>query len=213
MKMRNLLLFFLLILVLLLTACGNTQMDDGDSNPDPNTPYFDPIGSPSVTAGEMLNFTVNAHDPNNLNIILTSDGTLGPNLNPFTAGASFNATSGSFSWSTDANDVGTYNVQFTATNDAVPPVAATVNITLRVLAMTNTSGENLYVQYCQSCHGVNGAGGSAFTVRCSSEASIREALGLVSQDLAVGAMSGIAGQMSDPTTDIRDIAAFLEGFC
>lgn len=200
--MRNVFLLLLLLATTFLTACGTGETDDGDNANDPKLPYFDPIGTQTVTAGQTMSFTVVAHDPNGGNLTLTYDGTLGPNQNPFTFGANFNSTNGNFAWTTDAGDVGNYSVQFTATNDAVPPLSGSVNITLRVLAVTSTTGQSLYVQHCQRCHGVDGAGGSTFGVQCSNARTITEALGL-------SAMSGI----SLTTQEIQDIAMFLEGFC
>jgi len=200
--MRNAFLVFILGLVALFTlGCGDTE-----ENSNQNAPYFNDLGTPTVTAGDTMSFTVIATDPNDMNnVTLTYDGTLGPNGNPFTAGAAFNETTGVFSWNTDANDVGEYSVWFTATNNAVPPLTTHKQVTLRVMAVptNSSSGETLYIQNCQSCHGVNGAGGagSIFGVQCSSVITITEALNL-------RAMSGI----SLTTQEIQDIANFLQSF-
>ena len=197
--MRNAYLMFLLgLFVFLLSGCGDTE-----ENSNQDAPYFNNIGTPTVTAGERMPFTVIATDPNDMNITLTYDGSLGPNLNPFTAGATFNTTTGEFDWNTDANDIGDYSVTFTATNDAVPPLSTNKVVTLRVVAVptNSSSGETLYIQNCQSCHGVNGAGGSTFGVQCSAAITITEALNL-------SAMSGI----SLTTQEIVDIANFLQSF-
>ena len=198
--MRNVYLIILLgLFVILLAGCGDTE-----ENANQDAPYFNDLGTPTVTAGDTMNFTVVATDPNDMNVMLTYDGSLGSGVNPFNVGATFNTTTGEFDWPTGANDVGTYSVRFTATNDAVPPLSVNKDVTLRVTAVpTNTSsGENLYIQNCQSCHGVNGAGGSTFGVQCSSANTISEALGL-------SAMSGI----SLTTQEIEEIGAFLESFC
>ncbi|WP_455200683.1 c-type cytochrome [Kaarinaea lacus] len=197
--MRNAYLIFLSgLFVFLLSGCG-----DSEENSNQSAPYFNDLGTPTVAAGDTMNFTVVATDPNDMNITLTYDGTLGPYANPFNAGATFNETTGVFNWVTDANDVGDYSVRFTATNDAVPPLTTHKQLTLRIEAVpTNTSsGETLYIQNCQSCHGVNGAGGSTFGVQCSSAITITEALNL-------SAMSGI----SLTTPEIQDIANFLQSF-
>lgn len=210
--MQHTLKIILILMVLLTAACGSGEEDDGDNNPNQDAPFFNSIGTPTAMAGNALNFTVVANDPNSMNLTLTYDGTLGPNANPFTAGANFNPVSGNFTWNTDSGDVGSYSVQFTATNDAVPPLETSVNVTIRVTALVGP-GETLYNQHCASCHGTNGAGGgSAGIVQCSSEITIREALGLVSGVSGVGTMSGIAGSMSDTTNDIQAIANFLESF-
>jgi mono/diheme cytochrome c family protein len=204
--MRNAYLLPLLgFLALLLSGCG-----EGEDNPNQDAPYFDSIGTPTATAGDSINFTVVATDPNQMNVTLTYDGTLGPNANPFNAGATFNATTGAFSWNTDANDIGSYSVQFKATNNAVPPLSTSVNVTINVLAVANNdpTGEDLYNQHCQSCHGPEGVNGSRSAVQCSLEISIREALGLVQGIGAASGMGGIAGQLSD--VDIADIADYLQ---
>ena len=191
--MRNAYLIFLLgFFVLFLAGCGDTE-----ENPNQDAPYFNSIGTPTVTAGETMNFTVTATDPNDMNVTLTYDGSLGPNMNPFTAGASFNDVAGEFDWITDTNDVGTYSVRFTATNDAMPPVSTSINVTLQVLAVgnNNTTGEDLYNQHCLRCHSP--------PLVCRTERDINEALDLVGQ------MSGIAGQLSDRTSDVAAMAEYL----
>ena len=205
--MRNAYLVFLLGLFIVLSAgCGDTE-----ENSNQNAPYFDDLGTPTVTAGETMSFTVIATDPNDMNVTLTYDGTLGPNLNPFTEGATFSETTGVFNWVTDVNDVGDYSVRFTAINDAVPPLTTHKQVTLRVLAVpaNSSSGETLYNQHCQSCHGTNGLNGSsAGIVQCSLEISIREALGLEQGVSGVPAMGGI----SLTSQEIQDIANFLQSF-
>jgi len=175
---------------------------------NPVAPSISVIGPQTITVGGTLNFTVVANDPNGFNVTLSTDGTIGPNGNPYTAGASFNTSTGAFTWNTDSMDVGNYSVQFTATNDAAPPLSASTNIALSVLAVSVTTGENLYNQYCQSCHGTGGVGGSATLVQCSLEISIREALGLEPNVSGVGAMSGIS--LTDQ--QIQAIAAYLQSF-
>jgi mono/diheme cytochrome c family protein len=206
--MQHTLKIILILLVLLTAACGSGGEDGGDNNPNQEAPYFNSIGTPTAMAGNALNFTVVANDPNSMNITLTYDGTLGPNANPFTAGASFDPVSGNFTWNTDSGDVGSYSVRFTATNDDVPPLETSVNVTILVTAQVG-AGESLYNQHCASCHGSEGAGGSATSVRCSSVPSISEALGLADPSLAVGAMSGI----SLNTDQIQDISNYLMLFC
>jgi len=204
--MRNAYLCFLLALfVFLTTGCGDTE-----ENSNQNAPYFNDLGTPTVTAGETMSFTVTATDPSDMNVTLTYDGTLGPFANPFTAGANFNETTGVFSWNTDANDIGDYSVRFTATNDAVPPLTTHKQVTLRVSSapINSSSGETLYNQHCRSCHGTGGVGGSATLVQCSLEISIREALGLEPNVSGVGTMSGI----SLTSQEILDIANYLQSF-
>ena len=179
---------------------------------DPQAPTLNSISTRNVTAGGAVNFTVIANDPNGFNVSLSADGTIGPNDNPFTAGANFTPATGGFTWTTDAMDVGSYSVRFTATNDAVPPLSSSINVTINVSAVVSASGESLYNQFCQSCHGTNGIGGSQSIVQCSIEITIREAVGLVPGVGGVGTMTSIPGRMSDPDNDIRAIADFLTSF-
>jgi len=175
---------------------------------NPEAPSINVVGPQSVTAGGTLSFSVIANDPNGFNVTLSTDGTIGPNNNPYPAGASFNTNNGAFTWNTDAMDVGNYSVQFTATNDAAPPLSTSTNVVISVLAVSVTTGEDLYNQHCRSCHGTGGVGGSATLVQCSLEISIREALGLEPNVSGVGAMSGIS--LSDQ--QIQAIAAYLQSF-
>ena len=196
-------LFVILVIFLQLSGCGTSEDMGGDNNPDPEAPYFESIGTPTVLAGQSLNFTVRANDPNSMNITLTYDGSLGPNADPFAAGANFNSTSGDFSWDTTATDDGSYSVTFTATNDAVPPLSTNVNVTIRIQSLA-VYGEDVYNQHCRNCHGANGG-----FLACATVIEIEDALGLGDPLNSVSTMSGIANQLVDQSTDINAISVYL----
>ena len=199
--MRRILEIILILSILLLAACGSEESSNGDNNPNPEAPYFNPVGTLVVTAGQTLDYSIVANDPNDMNITLTFDGTLGPNANPFDAGASFDPVSGLLTWNTDAGDIGNYSVRITATNDAVPTLATSINISISVIAAVGL-GESLYDQHCISCHEVN-------SMLCRDSNDINGALGLDDSGTDVGAMSGIAGRLSDPVADVNALVEYL----
>lgn len=206
--MRHVLLLFFLVFLSTLTGCGSGQDMGGDNNANPDAPYFGPITTPSVLGGDPVNFTVQATDPNGMNITLTYDGSQGPYADPFAAGASFSPATGEFSWNTATTDTGNYSVVFTATNDAVPPLSNDVTVTIHIQDLI-AYGEGVYNQHCLRCHGVDGAGGSATAVQCSSAKTIGDALGLSGSGTAVNDMSGIASQLVNQTTDVNAMAEYL----
>jgi hypothetical protein len=201
--MRNVVLFFVLVFSVVVTGCGAGSDMDGDNNTNPDAPYFESIGIPTVLEGEPVAFTVQAVDPNGMNITLTYDGSQGPYADPFGAGASFNTINGQFSWNTSIGDAGSYSLVFTATNDAVPPASGDVNVTIRVQDLA-AYGEDVYNQHCRSCHGADGG-----FLDCATVGEIEDALGLGDPLNSVGQMSGIANQLDDQTTDINALSEYL----
>jgi hypothetical protein len=75
------------------------------------TPVFAPLASQTDISGQPLNFTVSATDPINTNLIYTATS--------LPSGASFNASTGAFSWTPSVNQTGTFNITFTATDGLV----------------------------------------------------------------------------------------------
>jgi mono/diheme cytochrome c family protein len=201
--MRHVLLLLFLLFLLILTGCGTSEDMGGDNNANPDAPYFGPITTPSVLGGDPVSFTVQANDPNGMNITLTYDGSQGPYADPFAAGASFNSTTGEFSWNTTTTDTGNYSVVFTATNDAVPPLSNDVTVTIHIQDLA-AYGEGVYNQHCRSCHGANGG-----YLACTEGDAINDALGLGDPANAVDQMAGVANQLEDLTTDIDALAAYF----
>ncbi len=85
-------------------------------------PIFSPISSQSVQKGNLLQFTVSATDSNHYPLTYSASS--------LPAGASFNSTTGIFSWTPSNSQVGTYTVTFTATDGPATsvPVSITINV-------------------------------------------------------------------------------------
>ena len=157
----------------LLAACGG---GGGNSTPTPNStePVLGSVGSKTIAVGGTLTFTVTATDPNNLQLILSKDGSVGSGLNPFTATgslATFNPNTGQFSWDTTSVAEGDYFVQFSVMNTN----AETDNETVRISVQGQFSiGEQRYNADCQSCHGPEGKFGSQTQIQCVDSATYFE---------------------------------------
>ncbi len=80
------------------------------------------LSNQSVQHGQSLQFSVQATDPNNNPFVFSA--------NSLPAGASFNPTNGVFSWIPAADQVGTYPITFTITDDQ--GMSATVSTTIQV---------------------------------------------------------------------------------
>jgi hypothetical protein len=86
-------------------------------------PVFSPIGSQSVSAGQALQFTVSATDPNNFSLTYTAA--------PLPTGASFNPVTGVFSWTPTASQLGDYPITFTVTDS--PTTSASISVSVSVV--------------------------------------------------------------------------------
>ncbi len=84
-------------------------------------PVLTPIGNKAVGIGNLLNFTVNATDPDDSNLTFSSSSM------PFNA--TFNSTTSSFAWIPNATQIGTYNVKFGVTDGSLIDTE-TINITV-----------------------------------------------------------------------------------
>jgi hypothetical protein len=115
-----------------VTDNGYAVMEDGTHNPTPlsasesiyisvgnvnRPPVLDPIGAKAVTAGEMLQFTISANDPD-VDDILTFDAENMPSGTKLTQNPDRTAT---FQWQTqykeEKNDTGKYMVNFRVTDN------------------------------------------------------------------------------------------------
>ena len=92
-------------------------------------PVFIPIKSQAVGSGQTLNFTLSASDPDNTN--LTYSATSLP------SGASFNATTRTFSWTPSVSQTGTYNVTFIV-SDGILTDSESIAITVSSGVVPNT---------------------------------------------------------------------------
>jgi hypothetical protein len=104
-------------------------------------PVFDPIVNQSVDEDKILNFKVSASDPNGSAVTLLAD-TL-PN------GATFDGTTGIFTWAPDFTSAGKYTVIFIA-SDGNMTTEANVEITVR-----NVAAEELAENLTNYIKGIN----------------------------------------------------------
>jgi hypothetical protein len=149
-----------------LQACGGGGTSDGDGNPgDGDTGgtqslSLNSIGNQSVLAGETLNITLSASDPNGTSRTYMANGTNNV-TNPLTLTdrVSFNESTGAFTWDTAVSDDGNYNIVFSVTNNATPAETDSESITISVQNAADY-GQSIFVPNCGSCHGNDGLGGS-----------------------------------------------------
>jgi len=198
--MRNVLLATLIMLSVLLSACGGGT-DENDGGGMNSSLSLNSIGNKTILSGDPLTFQLSATDPNSQNFIWAADGNVGNN-NPFQAGATFNENNATFSWTNTTNAMGAYSVRFTVTNDEVPPASDSETITIQVLDIF-AYGEASYNQYCRSCHGSEGVGGSEQIVQCITEPDL--AFGM-----SRGPMSGIGAQWNDYDREFNAILYYLQ---
>ena len=90
------------------------------------SPVFAPIGEMQVTAGQTLQFNVEAVDPDGDNIVYSATSF------PVPDGALFDATQRVFIWTPNYNQTGTYNVTFYAKDDGLPNATGTTNVIISV---------------------------------------------------------------------------------
>ncbi|HOS98075.1 MAG TPA: putative Ig domain-containing protein [Deltaproteobacteria bacterium] len=93
-------------------------------------PEFDTPGTQRVQEGKTLRFAVHASDPDG-DAVTYQAMSLPP-------GATFNASTGLFTWRPTYNQAGTYVIRFEATDDSNPPQTSSVDVTF-VVANTNRS--------------------------------------------------------------------------
>jgi hypothetical protein len=79
----------------------------------------------TVTAGQKLEFQVKAEDPNGDPITYGTEGAL-------PSGAAFDPASGTFTWTPDGTQAGTYTVTFTATDTPAYGVAKTTKTSVKI---------------------------------------------------------------------------------
>ena len=93
----------------------------GDTN---RAPTINPVGNQQVSVGELVEFSVIADDLDGDNVTLSA--------NNLPEGASFNSTSGLFSWIPNQNQEGNNIVEFTATDDGQPSLQSTSQVLISV---------------------------------------------------------------------------------
>jgi len=144
---------FVVLVAIFLFGCGGEE-----ETVIPTVLTLDNIGNKSITIGDpALNFSVTAFDPDDLNYSFESTGQLG--ADPYVAGASFNAGTGTFNWDVTSVAAGDYFVTFKVTNSNSDTDSEEIQITVLVKPGEFVTGQNLYNADCQSCHGTGGTGG------------------------------------------------------
>lgn len=156
--------------VILLTACGG-----GSDTPSSTEPVLNPIGNKTIAVGgPILTFTVTATDPKNLELILSTDGSVGSGLNPYIgtgSNATFDTDTGQFSWDITSVAEGDYFVQFSVMNTNAETDSEIIRISVQGQF---TIGEQKYNVDCQRCHGTGGVGGSQTLIQCIDSATFFE---------------------------------------
>jgi hypothetical protein len=87
-------------------------------------PVLNSIGAKTVNEINLLEFTVTASDPDNDLLIISA--------NNLPAGATFDAGTGKFSWVPNYTQSGNYRVQFSVTDNGVPPASKEEIVTITV---------------------------------------------------------------------------------
>ncbi|MGE0642376.1 MAG: tandem-95 repeat protein [Nitrospira sp.] len=96
-------------------------------------PVLGTIGNKTVTVGQPLTFTVTATDTDLPANVLTFSSTTLP------AGASFDATTGQFSWTPVSGQLGQTNLIFTVQDNGTPPLSDSEPVTITVRAEPNAN--------------------------------------------------------------------------
>jgi len=108
---------------------GNPPLSDseevtiavGDVN---RPPELDPIADLTVDEGDLIEFQLNAEDPDEDDILFSAAG--------LPDGAVFDSEDGIFNWPTTFEDAGNYQVVFTANDDGSPPLGDTAEVRITV---------------------------------------------------------------------------------
>ncbi|MFC1944099.1 putative Ig domain-containing protein [Chloroflexota bacterium] len=93
----------------------------------PNPPVFSPIGNKTITADTPLQFTVSATDPDLDPLTYSASG--------LPTGASFNASTRTFTWTPTADQGGVYQVTFAVSDGTGGIAAETINISALTSAL------------------------------------------------------------------------------
>ncbi len=87
-------------------------------------PVFAGVGTQAALEGETISFVVSATDPDGDAVVLIASGT--------PAGASFNMSTGVFSWTPTLAQAGAYVAVFVATDNGVPNLATLLEVPLTI---------------------------------------------------------------------------------
>lgn len=167
----------MITLGLLLTACKHDSKTADDT-----ASVSDNLDTIVIAAGDTFGFTLQATDSSGNALFYISDGSVGPGKNPYTQThpATFDSRTGKFEWTPTSMELGDYSVQFTAGNSDAQALADNNNL-LAITIRTGTDyGHAKYAQHCATCHGADGTGDGAPTIRGKTAAEIAGALQSVS---------------------------------
>ena len=87
-------------------------------------PVLEPIGNKSVSENNLLEFTITAYDPD--------DDELTYSVANLPDGASFDVSTGHFSWVPDFDQSGNYSLLFKVTDSGVPPASREETVMITV---------------------------------------------------------------------------------
>jgi hypothetical protein len=163
--------FVIMVFCVVLGACKQ------DSKTTDNTaPVLNGIGNKELAVGDTLSLVLQATDADGDELRYTSDGTVGPDKDPYaqTTPAVFDSSAAKFEWTPTSTELGDYSLQFTVTDSTGQPLSASETISISVMT-TSDYGGALYAKYCVTCHGVDGTGGGA-NIRGKTAVAISTAL-------------------------------------
>lgn len=174
MKFRSLIWIFFTLAVL-----GCRHDSDSEQSEQNVSPLLNTIPEQSVVTGKTLTIRLR-DDTGAVNVVFTTDGTVGPNKNPYAeqTPATFDAGQGIFAWTPTDAEAGDYSVQFTATDETSSPTS--VNQTVSITVYTPAQfGMRLFGERCAACHGEDATGLSAKSILLKSRDDIALALDTV----------------------------------
>lgn len=192
---------------------GCTNSDDGDSSTSNSTqsgvPTISAIADQAVRVGSQtpVNFSVNANDPNGLE--LTYEVTSAPTvMDPIALNNALDPTTHDFSWDSSQDNTGDYDLTFTVTNSNGESASTTV--TVSILSSFDYGGF-LYTGSCESCHGNANSNwtGSGGTIICVSATAFNSAF------QTGGKMDGVIANPPDQQGlgDIYNYVTSVTGTC
>ncbi|MCX2740612.1 T9SS type A sorting domain-containing protein [Pontibacter anaerobius] len=123
---------------------------------DNNAPVFAPMQPQVVSLGETLNFEVTATDAAGQSVSLQASSSVFEKGASFTQTATGNIARGTFSWTPDA--LGSYNVQFTATDNNLIPLSAQMIVPISVVSPTEACAVMVSASIAQQPCGENSNG-------------------------------------------------------
>lgn len=122
--------FQLLVSDGLLTGSATVNVTLINVAPPNRPPILNPIGNKTVALGSTLSFTVTGSDPDGDPLIFSAA--------PLPANASLNSQTGSFSFTPDSSQVGSFSLTFSVTDGRGGSASETITITVTALKVAIT---------------------------------------------------------------------------